>query len=204
MRELPTTDRAGVLLPSGSLCAEPHRSQGSGPHGCSTPGGWSDTQTPGSHLGLQSQILIPRPMGEPPDHLTCDLPPNRITAVHLSEHTPTPRVHRNAQHPEAAPSPAGCGGCRGSRMSPVGHDIGSQNAEFALISPRKVSGPKLSDLDYAEGGVLACRIREWFAQEPSTGQAAKHTYFILFGDGGTQQCKARLPSWSPLWGAVRC
>lgn len=89
-------------------------------------------------------------------------------------------------------------------MSPVGHDLGSQNAELALISPRKVSGPKLSDLDYAEGGSLACRIREWFAQEPSTGQAPKHMYFILFGDGGTQQCKARLPSWSPLWGAVRC
>lgn len=89
-------------------------------------------------------------------------------------------------------------------MSPVRRDIGSQNAELAPISPRKVSGPKCSDLDYAEGGGLACRIRERFTQEPSTVQAPKRPYFILFGDGGTQQCKARLAPWSPLWGAVRC
>lgn len=41
-------------------------------------------------------------------------------------------------------------------------EVGSQNAELALVSPPKRLLVNLSDLDYTQGGCLACRIGELF------------------------------------------
>lgn len=111
-------------------------------------------QIPGSHPGLQSQILIPRPMGGAPTAVpvTCHQTESGLWYCQAPVRAlAKPRVRRNARHPpEVAQSPAGCRGSGGCGISPVGHgrhNIGSQKAEPALISPKKVSGPNLSDLE---------------------------------------------------------
>lgn len=131
-----------------------------------------------------SQILMPWPMGRPltTAPVTCHQTEAGLWHCHAPVQAPGQQKCPAPTRGSAVLS--GVQGMRGCGISPVGHgghNTGSQNAELALISPRKVSGPNLSDLYHVEGGGLVCRIRGPFTQDPSIGKALKHTYFILLG-----------------------
>lgn len=138
---------------------------------------------PGPTQGC-SQILMPWPMGRPltTAPVTCHQTEAGLWHCHAPVQAPGQQKCPAPTRGSAVLS--GVQGMRGCGISPVGHgghNTGSQNAELALISPRKVSGPNLSDLYHVEGGGLVCRIRGPFTQDPSIGKALKHTYFILLG-----------------------